>query len=97
MKITIAKVGSRGDVQPYVALGRGLQSAGHQVQIATDPMFQGFIEAAGLVYASVAADLRTALQEEPAATLCSERPSGNSLISIPSADFSSGLTETHCS
>ena len=64
MKITIATVGSRGDVQPYVALGGGLQSAGHQVQIATDPMFQGFIEEAGLGYAAVAADPRTALQED---------------------------------
>ena len=48
MKITIAKVGSLSDVQPYVALERGLQSTGRQVQITTDPIFQGFIEAAGL-------------------------------------------------
>jgi UDP:flavonoid glycosyltransferase YjiC (YdhE family) len=64
MKITIATVGSRGDVQPYVALGGGLKSAGHQVQIATDPLFQGFIEQAGLGFAAVAADPRTALQED---------------------------------
>jgi UDP:flavonoid glycosyltransferase YjiC (YdhE family) len=41
MKITIAKVGSRGDVQPYVTLERGLQSAGYQVQITT-PHVPGF-------------------------------------------------------
>ncbi|MFN2214155.1 MAG: glycosyltransferase, partial [Anaerolineales bacterium] len=35
MKITIATVGTRGDVQPYIALGLGLQADGHQVQIAT--------------------------------------------------------------
>jgi hypothetical protein len=29
MKITILTIGSRGDVQPFVALGRGLQAAGH--------------------------------------------------------------------
>ena len=72
MKITIAKVGSRSDVQPYVALERGLQSAGRQVQIATDPMLQGFIEVAGLGYAAVAADPRTALQEESTTTLRSD-------------------------
>ncbi len=69
MKITIAKVGSRGDVLPYVALGRDLHGAGHQVQIATDRMFQGFIEKAGLGYSAVAADPRTALQEESAVSL----------------------------
>lgn len=52
MNITIATVGTRGDVQPYVALGGELQSAGHQVQIATDSMFQGFIEKVGLGYAA---------------------------------------------
>ena len=72
MNITIATVGSRGDVQPNVSLRHGLQSTGHQVQIATDPMFQGFIEKAGLGYAAVAADPRTALQEESATTLRSE-------------------------
>ena len=62
MKITIATVGTRGDVQPYVALGLGLQDAGHQVQIATDPLFQTFIEKHGLGFAAVNADPRQAMQ-----------------------------------
>ena len=64
MKITIATVGTRGDVQPYIALGRGLQKSGHQVQIATDGTFKGFIEASGLGFAEVKADPRRALQED---------------------------------
>ena len=64
MKITIATVGTRGDVQPYIALGLGLQQAGHQVQIATDPLFQTFIEAHGLGFAAVHADPRKAMQED---------------------------------
>ncbi len=64
MKITIATVGSRGDVQPYIALGRGLQNAGHQVQIATDSTFQSFITTSGLGFAEVKADPRRALQED---------------------------------
>ena len=64
MKITIATVGTRGDVQPYVALGLGLQSAGHQVQIATDPLFQAFIENYGLGFTAVNADPRQAIQED---------------------------------
>ena len=64
MKITIATVGTRGDVQPYVALGLGLQAAGHHVQIATDPLFQTFIEKHGLGFAAVNADPRQAMQED---------------------------------
>ncbi len=76
MKITIATVGSRGDVLPYVALGRGLQSAGHQVQIATDPMVQGFIEVAGLGYSgpphSTAGRHSADRQQPSAASYCVE-------------------------
>jgi UDP:flavonoid glycosyltransferase YjiC (YdhE family) len=64
MKITIATVGTRGDVQPYIAIGLGLQAAGHQVQIATDPLFKSFIENHGLGFVSVAADPRQAMQED---------------------------------
>ena len=35
MNATILTLGSRGDVRPYVALGRGLQAAGHEVNLAT--------------------------------------------------------------
>ena len=31
MKITIVTIGSRGDIQPFLALGVGLSRAGHQV------------------------------------------------------------------
>ncbi|MCA9922892.1 MAG: glycosyltransferase family 1 protein [Anaerolineales bacterium] len=48
MNITIFTIGSRGDVQPYVALGRRLQSAGHRVAIATYAYYRDFIEAYGL-------------------------------------------------
>ena len=64
MKIAIATVGTRGDVQPYITLGLGLQADGHQVQIATDPLFQRFIEGYGLGFAAVNADPRQAMQED---------------------------------
>ena len=37
MKIVVATIGSRGDVQPYVNLCQGLQEAGHDVILATNP------------------------------------------------------------
>ena len=39
MIITLIATGSRGDVQPYVALGRGLRQAGHAVRFVTPRNF----------------------------------------------------------
>jgi UDP:flavonoid glycosyltransferase YjiC (YdhE family) len=41
-------VGSRGDVQPYVALGLGLKAAGHEVRLATHADFERFVTEHGL-------------------------------------------------
>jgi len=43
MHITILALGSRGDVQPYAALGRGLKSAGHPVRFITFESFESLI------------------------------------------------------
>ncbi|MCF1503698.1 glycosyltransferase [Afifella sp. H1R] len=48
MKVLILTYGSRGDVEPYVALGLGLEAHGHDVVLATSWRFQGFVEAHGL-------------------------------------------------
>ena len=48
MRITILAFGSRGDVQPYVALGLGLQQAGHQILVCTGDDFETFVTARGL-------------------------------------------------
>ncbi len=43
--ILITTFGSRGDVQPYVALGLGLQQAGHRVTLITSPdLARGFVD-----------------------------------------------------
>src|SRR6266496_1985929 len=48
MHICILSVGTRGDVQPYIALGKGLQAAGHQVQLATLGVFEPVVRGYGL-------------------------------------------------
>lgn len=50
MNIFIVTLGSRGDVQPYVALGKGLKEAGHTVTLCTSFSFKSFIEEHGLRY-----------------------------------------------
>lgn len=48
MKILIATIGTRGDVQPYVALAMGLKATGHDVTICTCPKFYDFIAEHGI-------------------------------------------------
>lgn len=43
MRIMIMAMGSRGDVQPYVALGKGLKAAGHSVRLATHENFESLV------------------------------------------------------
>lgn len=56
MRITILTFGSRGDVQPYLALGLGLQAAGHQVRLAAHAPYEAFVRGYGLDFAPVAGD-----------------------------------------
>ena len=53
MRITILAVGSRGDVQPYVALGLGLRAEGHTVRIATHGVFEPLVREYNLDFALV--------------------------------------------
>ena len=62
MRITILTAGSRGDVQPYVALGAGFQAAGHRVRLATHEDFKSLIDAHGLEFAALPGDPRALLQ-----------------------------------
>lgn len=44
MHFTCLTIGSRGDVQPYIALCKGLQADGHRVRIATHVEYKDWIE-----------------------------------------------------
>jgi len=57
MKFVLAGYGTRGDVEPSVAVGRELQRRGHDVRMAVPPDLVGFVEAAG--FATVAYGLDT--------------------------------------
>lgn len=57
MNVVVQIVGSRGDVQPFVALGKVLKNTyGHRVRIATHPNFQSFVEENGLEFFSIGGD-----------------------------------------
>lgn len=50
MQITIIAGGSRGDVQPYVALGKGLNESGHTVRVLAPQDYQDLITAYDLEF-----------------------------------------------
>lgn len=57
MNVVIHVVGSRGDVQPFVALGQVLKKTyGHRVRLATHPTFKQFVEENGLEFFSISGD-----------------------------------------
>ncbi len=49
-------IGSRGDVQPYIALGRGLMKEGHRVTIVTHEEYKEWIEGFGIEHRQAGGD-----------------------------------------
>jgi len=62
MNITIISLGTRGDVQPYIALGLGLKKAGHNVKLATHGEFSSFVIAYGLDFSPVEGNIQALLE-----------------------------------
>jgi UDP:flavonoid glycosyltransferase YjiC (YdhE family) len=51
MRVLISTLGTRGDVQPYIALALGLRNAGHDVTLSSDISFAAFAASYGVPYA----------------------------------------------
>ena len=62
MQIVIIAPGSRGDVQPYIALGKGLQEAGHSIRLVSHKNFKSLVESYGLAFWSVDSDVRNIVE-----------------------------------
>lgn len=57
MKFIIPAIGSRGDVQPYIALSLGLLRHGHSVTLATHPCMRNLVESYGVPFAPMGLDI----------------------------------------
>ncbi len=58
MKFVLASYGTRGDVEPCLAVGRELLRRGHEVRMAVSPDQVGFAESAGLATVAYGPDTR---------------------------------------
>ncbi|OKL60787.1 Sterol 3-beta-glucosyltransferase [Talaromyces atroroseus] len=56
LRITCLTIGSRGDVQPYIGLCKGLLEEGHRPKIATHAEFEPWVRKHGIDFAPVEGD-----------------------------------------
>ncbi|QQQ78158.1 glycosyltransferase family 1 protein [Saccharothrix sp. 6-C] len=70
MRVSVLTAGSRGDVEPFLALGGRLRAEGHGVRLVTHREFEPVVRAAGLDFAELPGD--------PKATLAG--PQGQALL-----------------
>lgn len=56
MNYGIITIGSRGDIEPFIALGKGLLKRGHHVRITTFTKFKDYIESNGFEYCPLVGD-----------------------------------------
>jgi len=64
MRVVLAPVGSRGDVQPMVALGQRLEGAGHDVTMVVAENFRPLVEGVGLSYVRGGGDVEAIVRSE---------------------------------
>jgi UDP:flavonoid glycosyltransferase YjiC (YdhE family) len=66
LQLVLIGIGSRGDVQPLLALGQALRQRGHRVRIAAAPNFAAWVQALGFDFAPVGQDMQQFLANNPA-------------------------------
>jgi len=59
MRVLLSTIGSRGDVQPLVALAAELKTLGHDVRLCVPPDFREWIEGLGMPVTSIGPELRS--------------------------------------
>jgi sterol 3beta-glucosyltransferase len=61
MRVTLLNFGSRGDIQPFIALGVRLKQAGHTVRLAVPSAFAPLIQDWGLDFMPIEGDIKMML------------------------------------
>jgi sterol 3beta-glucosyltransferase len=64
MNVSIVTSGSRGDVQPYIALGKGLKRAGYDVRLLGSDDFEELVREAGLAFSAMGPNIQAMLESD---------------------------------
>jgi len=68
MRVLLSTIGSRGDVQPLVALALELRALGQEVRPCVPPDFRDWIDGLGLLVTPIGPELRKLTVFSPPAT-----------------------------
>jgi vancomycin aglycone glucosyltransferase len=68
MRVLLSTIGSRGDVQPLVALALKLRALGQEVRLCAPPDFRDWIEGLGIPVTPIGPELRKLTASGPAAS-----------------------------
>ncbi|HUR35232.1 MAG TPA: glycosyltransferase [Vicinamibacterales bacterium] len=68
MRVLLSTIGSRGDVQPLVALASELTALGQEVRLCVPPDFREWIEGLGMAVTTIGPELRPLTAASPSAT-----------------------------
>ena len=68
MRVLLSTIGSRGDVQPLVALALQLRALGQEVRLCVPPDFQDWIDSLGIPITPIGPEVRKAAAARPPAT-----------------------------
>ncbi len=82
MKIVLLTVGTRGDVEPHLALALGLQRSGYDVTLAAGTNFESFVTSRGVRFAPLRADFHAFFRSAEGKALLA-RGAGMSLRGLP--------------
>jgi sterol 3beta-glucosyltransferase len=74
MKISILTTGTRGDTQPYIALGKELKELGHEVKVAAFENYKGLVEGHGLNFHPIEGDISKISKEMAKSSIESDSP-----------------------
>ena len=76
-KIAMFTMGTRGDVQPYIYLSKGLMRAGYEVTLGSHPCWRSLVEGSGVHFEPVGPDID--IEKE---TTVIRGKSGNAMMSL---------------
>jgi vancomycin aglycone glucosyltransferase len=68
MRVLLSTIGSRGDVQPLVALASQLKALGQEVRLCVPPDFRDWIESLGMPVTPIGPELRKMTASSPPTT-----------------------------
>jgi rhamnosyltransferase subunit B len=76
-RIIISTIGVRGDLNPFIAIGKGLQARGHDVAFALEPALQAGIAGEGLRFEHLTGDVLHALSPHLSSIVGGRTPIGS--------------------